>query len=94
MRDGDMDVQNFVLNARGYSPLSPGVRDLPVRICMLAQGLSGNETPSAVLLVGENRQRYEVASEYGVWLTPADAASLQAWLMEFLTAAKARESST
>jgi len=89
-----MDVQNLVLNARGYSPLSPGIRDLPVRICMLAQGLSGAEAPSAVLLVGENTQRHEVTSEYGVWLTPADAASLQAWLMEFLAAAKARENAT
>jgi len=89
-----MEVQNLVLNVRGYSPLSQGIRDLPVRICMLAHGLSGPEAPSAVLLVGENTQRYEVTSEYGVWLTPADAASLQAWLMEFLAAAKAGESAT
>ena len=89
-----MDVQNLVLNARGYSPLSRGITDLPVRICMLAHGLSGTDAPSAVLLVGENRQRYEVTSEYGVWLTPADAASLQAWLADFLRAAKARESAT
>lgn len=89
-----MNVQNLVLNAHGYSPLSSGVRDLPVRICMLAHGLSGGEAPSAMLLVGENKQRYEVTSEYGVWLTPADAASLQAWLVEFLTAAKERETAT
>ena len=89
-----MEVQNLVLNARGYSPLSQGIRDLPVRVCMLAHGLSGAEAPSAMLLVGENTQHYEVTSEYGVWLTPADAASLQAWLMEFLAAAKAGDSAT
>ena len=89
-----MDVLNLVLNAHGYSPLSRGIRDLPVRICMLAHGLTGADAPAAVLLVGENRQRYEVTSEYGVWLTPDDAASLQAWLGDFLAAARARESAT
>jgi hypothetical protein len=83
-----LTVSKIRFQGYGYSPTSPSIRDLPLRIQFLAHNTIGVGEPQVVMILGEERDPYDAKRESAVWLSERDASRLRKWLSNFSAAAK------